>query len=130
MHRFGLLVLGAIALAAIAGPGPAGGGQDMAQAVFSAAEQAIIADYYSGSGEGPAQGKSKGAGKNKGNKGRGVGSQGLPPGIARWQPPAALTSQLPPAPTGYERAIIDNDLVLVEIVTQIVHDVITNVVTK
>lgn len=140
MHRFGFLMLGAIAMTLIAGPGPANSaGRELTQAVFSAAERAIIADYYGDSEEGPAQGKGKNKG-NKGNRGRGVGSQGLPPGladrpklppgIAKRQLPARLTSQLPPAPTGFERAIVDNDLVLVEIATQLVHDIITDIISK
>lgn len=112
--------------------------KDLTQTLFSAAERAIIADYYDEAGEDAP--RDKGIGKNRGNKGRGVGSQGLPPGlagrevlppgIARRQLPGTLTSQLPPAPAGFERAIVDNDLILMEIGTRIVHDIMTDIVTK
>jgi len=108
------------------------GGRAGAQEIgFSLKERQVIVDFYGG-GE-PAKGK----GKNKQNKGRGVGSQGmppglakqgkLPPGIAKRQLPAPLVAQLPPPPQGYERVIVDNDVLLVNTATQIVHDVLTDV---
>lgn len=139
MHGLRFLMLAAAVVVAIVGAGQAAGAnKDLAETLFSAVERATIANYYRDDGQEAARGK--GAGKNKGKKGRGVGSRGLPPGlagrqtlppgIAKRQLPDTLTSQLPPAPTGFERAIIDNDLILVEIGTQIVHDIITDIVTK
>ncbi|MBE9557236.1 MAG: hypothetical protein IMF08_10305 [Proteobacteria bacterium] len=51
----------------------------------------------------------------------------MPPGIAKRQLPNNLISQLPPAPQNYERAIVNNDVLLVNIAAQIVHDVLTGV---
>lgn len=146
MQDLRFFALGMAAAVMLAGAGPvAAAEKDLAQIVFSAAERSIITDYYGDGDTGENAERGKGAGKNKGNKGRGnkgqgVGSQGLPPGlagrevlppgIAMRQLPGTLASRLPPAPTGFERAIIDNDLVLVEIGTRIVHDIITDIVTK
>ncbi|MCK5496461.1 MAG: RcnB family protein [Hyphomicrobiaceae bacterium] len=47
--------------------------------------------------------------------------------MAKRQLPNNLLSQLPPPPRGYERVIVDNDVLLVNIATQIVHDVLTGV---
>jgi len=126
------IIAAAFAIAAWAG---VGGTVDAQEIGFSLKERQIIVDFYGGGGD---PGKDKG--KDKQNKGKGVGSQGmppglakkgkLPPGIAKRQLPAALAAQLPPPPKGFERVIVDNDIVLVEITTQIVHDILTHVVTK
>ncbi len=97
---------------------------------FSAKEKSIIASFYDSHGGNPDKGK------DKKNKNKGVGNQGmppglakqgkLPPGIAKRQLPGSLVAQLPPPPKGYERVIVDNDVLLVNIATQIVHDVLTD----
>ena len=79
----------------------------------------------------------KGKWKRKKNKGKGVGNQGmppglakkgkLPPGIAKRQLPSALTAQLPPPPDGFERVIVENDVLLVNTATQVIHDALTDV---
>lgn len=51
----------------------------------------------------------------------------LPPGIARQVLPADLVSRLPPLPEGYERVIVDGKVLLVEIATQVIHDVLIDV---
>lgn len=127
-----LTLFAAFATASIAGTARAG----TAEIVFGAAEKTIIANYYGGGGNGGGgKGKNKG---DKGGRGQGVGSQGLPPGLARKgqlppgiakrQLPSGLASQLPPPPKGFERVIVDNDVLLVEIATQVVHDVLTDIV--
>lgn len=108
-------------------------GQDRVRATtvvdvrFTAAEVQIIRDYY--------ETASAGHGGEKGGK------QGLPPGVAknlaRGKPlprgiakqylPVDLVRQLPPAPDGYERIIVAGKILLVEIATQIVRDVLTDV---
>lgn len=101
---------------------------------FSLKEKQVISGYYGGAGgDQGGQGKGKGKKKNKG-----VGNQGmppglakkggaLPPGIAKRQLPTDLISQLPPPLPGYERIIVDKDVLLVNIATQVVHDVLTHV---
>lgn len=110
--------------AGIGTAGPAGA----VEITFSVKEKSIIASFYNSHGGNLAKGKNK---KNKG-----VGSQGmppglakqgkLPPGIAKRQLPGSLVAQLPPPPKGFERVIVDNDILLVNIATQIVHDVLTD----
>jgi len=107
---------------------------EAAEISFSLKEKSIIASFYGGDGGGGGQGQGKGKGKK--NKGKGVGSQGLPPGlakkgklppgIAKRQLPNTLAAQLPPPPAGFERVIVDNDILLINIATQVVHDVLTD----
>ena len=52
----------------------------------------------------------------------------LPPGIAKQSLPAALAHQLPPAPDGFERVIAGGKILLVEIATQVIHDILTDVI--
>jgi len=103
---------------------------------FSLKERQVITNFFAGSGGG---GGSEQGGKDKKNKkNKGVGNQGippglakkggaLPPGIAKRQLPNNLLAQLPPAPRGYERVIVDKDVLLVHIATQVVHDVLQHV---
>lgn len=52
----------------------------------------------------------------------------LPPGIAKQALPHALIVKLPPAPDGYERIIVAGKILLVEIATQVVHDILTDII--
>ena len=95
---------------------------------FSSRETKTIRDYY----------RQNPVNETKGKK----GPKSLPPGIAknlaRGKPlprgiakqilPGALLSQLPPAPNGFERLIIDGKVLLVEIATQVVHDVLVDAI--
>jgi len=129
MRRSIVTAFMAAAFAVVAWAG-AGGTADAQEIGFDLKEKQIIVDFFGGASD---PGKSKG----KKNKGRGVGNQGmppglakngkLPPGIAKRQLPSALLAQLPPPPKGFERVIVDNDVLLVDIATQIVHDVLTDV---
>jgi Ni/Co efflux regulator RcnB len=100
---------------------------------FSLKEKQVIANFFTSSGS-----DQGGQGKGKKKKKKGAGNQGippglakkggaLPPGIAKKHLPNNLISQLPPAPRGYERVIVDKDILLVHIATQVVHDVLTHV---
>ena len=78
------------------------------------------------------KGKPKNKGKNKGlppgiakNLQRG---KPLPPGIAKRNLPPGLDSSLPESHHGYERIIVGNDVVLVEIDTGKIADIITDAV--
>lgn len=141
------LAIGAAGWAAPARTAEAAGGEIS----FSLNEKQVISNFFAdGSGgdesdgddnTAPRGGQGKGKGKGgqgKAGKGKGVGSQGmppglamrggpLPPGIAKRQLPGTLVEQLPPAPQGFERVIVDKDILLVNIGTQIVHDVLTGV---
>jgi Ni/Co efflux regulator RcnB len=52
----------------------------------------------------------------------------LPPGIAKQQLPDGLVHALPAPPRGYERIIVDGKVLLVEIATQVIHDILTDIV--
>ncbi len=87
-------------------------------------------DYKSGSYK--YKGKPKNKGKNKGlppgiakNLERG---KPLPPGIAKRNLPAGLESSLPGKHDGYETLIVGDDVVLVEIDTGKIADIITDAI--
>ena len=113
-----------------AGQGAAG--EVSAQVVFSGDEVAIIVGYYH---DNKKQHKSKGNGHGKGHKSLPPGiaknlqrGKPLPPGIAKQSLPSGLLAILPDPPRGYERIIVDGKVLLVEIATQLVHDVLEDIV--
>ena len=81
---------------------------------------------------------------NNSNKGNGKGGKSLPPGIAKnlqrgkpWPPgiakqvlPTSLIHLLPPPPHGYKRVAIDGKVLLVEIATQVIHDVLEDLILR
>lgn len=100
--------------------------------VFSDGEIETISAYYQRNDALSHYGKGKGK-KNKKGLPPGIAKnlqrgKALPPGIAKQQLPADLVATLPPAPRGYERAIIDGRVVLIEIATQVIRDVLTDIV--
>lgn len=136
MRKFTLMAVMALAIG-VAGWTAASRTADAAsvEVSFSLKEKQVIANFFTGSGGGG--GNQAGKGKGKKNKGAG-GNQGippglakkggaLPPGIAKRQLPSNLVAQLPPPPAGYERVIVDKDVLLVHIATQVVHDVLEHV---
>jgi len=52
----------------------------------------------------------------------------LPPGIAKQVLPDSLDRALPPVKDGYERVIVAGKILLIEIATQVIRDVLTDVV--
>src|SRR3972149_1505373 len=52
----------------------------------------------------------------------------LPPGIAKQYLPDGLIKQLPAVPHGYERRIVGNDVLLVEINTGVIADIIPHAI--
>lgn len=136
MRKFTLMAVMALAIG-VAGWTVASRSADAGslEVSFSLKEKQVIANFFAGSGGGDDQGgkgkkkkKKKGAGGNQGIP-PGLAKKGgpLPPGIAKRQLPNNLISQLPPPPQGYERVIVDKDVLLVNIATQVVHDVLTHV---
>ena len=96
---------------------------------FSKDEIRIISAWYrdndrgsQGRGNGRTRGLPPGIAKNLAE------GKALPPGIAKQHLPSGLIAQLPPAPRGYERVVIDGKVLLVEIATQVVHDILTDVI--
>lgn len=100
--------------------------------VFTDDEIRIIGAWYSDHGSGSHKGNGNGKGKHKGlppgiekNLARG---KPLPPGIAKQYLPDGLIKTLPAPPRGYERIIVDGKVLLVEIATQVIHDILMDVV--
>ena len=97
------------------------------EVVFSTQEIATIHAYYRTQASG---GKSRG----RDRKGLPPGiaknlahGKALPPGIAKQGLPTELATRLPPPPVGHERIIIEGKILLVEIATRVIHDVLTDV---
>jgi len=74
-------------------------------------------------------------GTKKGNKGLPPGiaknlqrGKPLPPGIANQTLPVGLIDLLPPAPDGFERIVLSGKVLLVEIATQVIHDVLDDMI--
>jgi hypothetical protein len=103
-------------------------GDASVQVVFTDGEIAIISAYYK---DGDASHK----GKRKVNKGLPPGivknlqrGKPLPPGIAKQALPSRLIELLPPPPRGFERVVLSGKVLLVEIATQVIHDVLEDVI--
>ena len=101
-------------------------------AVFSSDEVRIIASWYRDQGhEGKHQ--SKGRGRKGGGLPPGIAKnlargKALPPGIAKQHLPQGLVSVLPAPPTGFERVVVDGKVLLVEVATQVIHDVLSDLI--
>ena len=100
------------------------------QIVFSSGEASIIRAWYSDHGATQA-GNGKG---NKGAKGLPPGiaknlqrGKPLPPGIAKKALPSGLIGLLPPPPHGFERIELAGRILLVEIATEVIHDVLEDI---
>ena len=100
----------------------AGGSQAAATgAVFSRSDRQLISNYFLRH-DGYLDELPPGVRKQLVTKGR------LPPGIARKVLPRALADALSPAQAGYDRMIVGPDVLLVEIATGIIADIIRDVV--
>ena len=100
--------------------------------VFSKGEISIIAGWYQDQ-RGPS---SRGNGKKK-PKGLPPGiaknlarGKPLPPGIAKQVLPHGLIALLPPPSHGYERIIVDGKVLLVEVATHVIHDILVDVILR
>lgn len=111
---------------------PAVAGEVGVQVGFSDGEISTIRAYYRD--HAPTGNSGKGMGGNKGKSlPPGIAKnlqQGkpLPPGIAKQVLPSGLVAMLPPPPKGFERIEVAGKVLLVEIATQVIHDVLENVI--
>lgn len=101
-------------------------------AVFSKGEIDVIAQWYQDHGSHSAYGNSKK--KSKGlppgiakNLARG---KPLPPGIAKQFLPQGLIAILPPPRDGFERVVVDGKVILVEVATRVIHDILVDVILR
>lgn len=100
--------------------------------VFSDSEARIIASWYREHGS---EVGSRGHGKKPGGLPPGIAKnlargKALPPGIAKQYLPGDLAAELPRPPVGYERIIVDGKILLVEIATRVIHDILTDAVLR
>lgn len=121
--------------------------------VFSEIEKRTIGEYYKGrygrDDDEDDNGKRKKTKKNKKHKGKkhkglppglakretlppGLAKQlkrngTLPPGLAKRELPSSLESMLPATSPYYERALVDNDVVLIEKATGVIMDILRDV---
>ena len=99
---------------------------------FSDGDIAIIGAWYRdhehmqshGSGGKKAKGLPPGIAKNL------TRGKPLPPGITKKNLPDGLRQMLPAPPHGYERIIVDGKVLLVEIATHVIHDILADIVLK
>ncbi|MEX2125704.1 MAG: anti-virulence regulator CigR family protein [Woeseia sp.] len=127
----GLLILGpGAAVSAETGVGAAQHGSLEVEVVFTDEEIRLIYAHYQSHRE--HDGKGNGGHKQKElppgiakNLARG---KPLPPGIAKQALPYELRLALPPVRGGHERIIVAGKILLVEIATQVVRDVLTDVI--
>lgn len=89
--------------------------------VFDEVERQLIRDYFHDQPV-PAEALPPGIAKNLAR------GKPLPPGIAKRFLPDGLVSQLPDRP-GYERILVGDDVVLVDAATQIIVDILNDVMT-
>ena len=107
---------------------PAVAGEVGVGVVFTDGEVSIIRAYYRDH-------TADTGGKGRKSKGLPPGiarnlqrGKALPPGIAKRALPTQLIDQLPPAPRGYERVVLSGKVLLVEVATQVIHDVLEDVI--
>jgi len=101
-------------------------------AVISQDEVKIIVEWYrdhdatpyAGGGKKKAKGLPPGIAKNL-ERGK-----PLPPGIAKKNLPDGLLRLLPAAPAGYERVIVDGKVLLVEIASRVIHDMLEDAILR
>jgi hypothetical protein len=107
---------------------PAFAGEVGVDVVFTDGEASIIRAYYRDQAA-PQNGKKK----NHGGFPPGIAKnlqrgKSLPPGIAKRALPTGLNGLLPPPPDGYERIVLSGKVLLVDIATQVIHDVLEDMV--
>lgn len=107
---------------------------------FSDKEVSVIRAYYAeNSGGSSKNGNGKNGNGKNGKPGKSLPpgiaknlqrGKALPPGIAKQALPNGLVDLLPPAPRGYERIELDGKVLLVDIATQVIHDVLEDVILR
>ena len=118
-------------ITALLGGGVAVAGDAGVEIVFTDREAKIIRAWYQD------HDAYRGGAKVKGRKSLPPGiaknlarGKSLPPGIAKQTLPSGLAEQLPPPPRGFERIEVAGKILLVEVATQVIHDVLTDLVLR
>ena len=126
------ILFGFAAILLLVLPAAAFAGEIGVQVGFTDGEVSTIRAYYRDHGS---DHDSAHSGKTKGKKGLPPGiaknlerGKPLPPGIAKQVLPTGLIGLLPPPPQGFERIELAGKILLVEIATQVIHDVLEDVI--
>ena len=131
MNRLSTAILTAIFL--MVSSGPVFSGDIGVQVGFSDGEISIIRAWYSDHKSGASKVKGKGNGRGGKSLPPGIAKnlqrgKPLPPGIAKQVLPSGLVALLPPPPKGFERIEVAGKVLLVEVATQVIHDVLEDVI--
>lgn len=109
---------------------PANAGEISVDVRFSTNEAAIIREYFLHNAAEPGKGKRNHKSLPPGIAKNLARGKSLPPGIAKQVLPGGLVAQLPPAPKGFERVVVGGKVLLVEIATQVIHDVLSDLILE
>ena len=109
-------------------PSPTTAGELRVDVHFSTHETAVIRDYFQEHQLNHSQGKKAAKSLPPGIEKNLQRGKALPPGIAKQALPADLSVRLPPPASGYERIIISGKILLVEVATQVIHDILTEAI--
>ena len=107
---------------------PTAAGELRVDVHFSTQETAVIRDYFQENQRNNSQGKKGAKSLPPGIEKNLQRGKALPPGIAKRALPADLSGRLPPPASGYERIIISGKILLVEVATQVIHDILTDAI--
>ena len=124
------LLTAALMLALTALANPASAAEVGAEVTFSSDEATIIRAWYSARDGHRKPEKKNGRSLPPGIAKNLARGKPLPPGIAKQALPNGLIEKLPPVEKGYERVIVDGKVLLVEIATQVVHDILTDAILR
>ena len=116
-------------------------GNAAANAIFNEVEKRLIRNYFGQQATNTGRLKFKKGKKGRGAKGRGGRGGGLPPGLAmqlrrngtlppglaKKALPSGLAGRLPPLAPGTQRFIVNNDVVLIQLATGLILDILTGV---
>jgi len=95
---------------------------------FSSDEISIIRAYYEERGPSSRGRKESNRSLPPGIARNLARGKSLPPGIAKQMLPSDLLGRLPPARDGFERVVIDGKVLLVEVATRVIHDVLADII--
>ena len=95
---------------------------------FTDDHAAVIRAHYAGQTRGPGRGRGRHGGLPPGIAKNLARGKPLPPGIAMQHLPPDLVRRLPPVDRRFEYVVVAGKLLLVEVATQIVHDVLLEAV--
>jgi len=107
---------------------PAAAGELRVDVHFSTHETAVIREYFQESHGKKSHGKKGAKSLPPGIEKNLQRGKSLPPGIAKQALPMDLSGRLPPPASGYERIVVSGKILLVEIATQVIHDILTDAI--